>query len=151
MAQKAAVNVVKIRLPEYLQVWLSDCAERDFRTIEQQIVYLLAKCLDGHVPALGGGVANVGIANTDPVGAAGAVDVAVRYPLLDAPPAEVKTISIMGDASNAMGPSFGIAGKGNTYRVAEGLWDDTVAQQFFVVHGKRLVVYGQREGWLYLR
>lgn len=153
MAQKPAGNVVKIRLPEYLQHWLTDSAEAEFRTVEQQVVYLLDRQFN-HAPEPAKETSHVSVvaaADPAPVGGAAVVGGALRYPLLDAPPAEVRTISIMGDPSSAMGPSFGITGKGATYRIADGLWDDSVAQAFFVVHGKRLAVYGQHDGWLYLR
>lgn len=155
MTIKSAKDVVRVKLPEYLLLWLSDCAERDYRTIEQQIVFLLAGCMERHesevkIPTEGA-KPDAGLANTSAKCVPVPVAPEPRYPVLAAPPAEVKTIRLMGDLTNAMGPAFGISGTGSVFRIEDGLWDDNVSRAFTVYSGKQLAVYGQADGYLYLK
>ena len=123
MPTKSTSNAVKVRLPEYLLLWLSDCAERDYRTVEQQIVFLLAGCMERHEPETKIPVevkpTNAALADTSAKRVPVPVAAGPRFPVLAPPPAEVQTIKIMGDASNAMGPAFSISGSGRVFRAVQ--------------------------------
>jgi hypothetical protein len=150
---------VTVTLPEYLHIWLSDTADEQYRSIQQQIVFLLARAFEGYTPSLEGS-SNVPTVpqsverTAAPEPAVSSVPLPVAdeqgYPFLPEPPAQrVTTIKVYG-IDKSMGATLATDGNGKPYRIAPDAWIPEVEAKFKQMTGQTLRVIGRHGDWLYL-
>ena len=162
---------VTVSLPDHLYLWLSDSAEAEYRTVQQQIVFLLARAFDGHSHVEGGAssVSAVDRTAAGPEPAAdqpsqrdvsGAVAAASRFALLAKPPdGRVTTIKVHGidptqvksaTGMEVLGATLSLDGTGPVFRIDPDLWIPPVEDKYKQMYGRALTPLGQNGEWLYL-